>query len=373
MFPSSTRRAHFPQLLIGLTIMSMHNQSLRTKLHDQRLTLSNLFAAGQLALELASETTPKIDEQFLGIARRVADQDGALFSVISPDLLVGHCRPDAIRHNRAFLPPNPISGEEVTETLSLIDIMLGEQVTEIQSVFAKASNDLQLFDRLEPTKEAPGSKFMIVSNHLQLSDQGFTMGFLHKVAKEQGIDRLENYLTAVIGRAIGYFQFGELNAVDDVLRKVGSVLKTFPSGGSEALTDEQKALMIFRGICNHHTRQSFAELLNSREGRILFMAPSGEQDKHLDDRGVISMTPFSKATCQMMIDACREGAQLVPIFVDYGNDASIVEFMDARRASNLDECHQIGQDVAMTGTILRGRASAKYADIGRFRVPINYG
>ena len=38
------------------------------------------------------------------------------------------------------------------------------------------------------------------------------------------------------------------------------------------------------------------------------MAPSGEQDKFDDKRHVVTMSAFGKATNQMMIDACKEGA-----------------------------------------------------------------
>ena len=81
------------------------------------------------------------------------------------------------------------------------------------------------------------------------------MGLLHKVARNKEIDRIENYMTTIIVRTMGYFYFGQLNAVDDVLRKLGSTHKTFPNDGCTALqTDEQQELMIFRAICNHHTK-----------------------------------------------------------------------------------------------------------------------
>jgi hypothetical protein len=350
----------------------MNSELVPLRIQERKATLGHLFEAGRLALELSNETTPRIDEQFLSIAGRVARQDGALFSVMQPDLLIGDARPDSIRHNRTLLQPNPLSTEEVNSTLGLIDLMLGDQVPELQSIFTKAALDVQMFEKLKPTPEAPGTKFLVVSNHLQLADQGFTMGLFHKVANEQGIDRLENHVTAVIGRAIGYFQFGDMNVVDDILRKVGSVLKTFPAGGSEALSDEEQALLIYRGICNHHTKQAFGELINSRDGRIIFMAPSGEQDKFDDKRHVVTMSAFGKATNQMMIDACKEGALVVPAFVDYGNDVSIVKFLDPRQVSSIEECHEIGKDIAMTGTSLRGAASSTYPDIKRFNIPIRY-
>jgi len=351
----------------------MNEKSMKHQIHERSQFIRNAITAGLVAIELSHENTPIIDEQFINIATREADQDGALFSVLDLHLLHPDRRPDAIRHTKTLLPPNPISGQEVTKTLSLVDMMLGEQVPEIQSIFSDEIRNINLFEHMKATPEKAGGKFIIVSNHLQLSDQGFTLGFLHKVALEHGIDRLEHHLTAVIGRAIGYFQFGELNAVDDILRKVGSVLKTFPSSGSEALTeDEQQSLMIFRGICNHFTKQAFSELITSRTGRIICMAPSGEQDKFNAEREVVTMSSFGKGTSELMIEACEQDALIIPVYVDYGNDASIVKFLEPRSVSSIEDCHQVGQDIAATGTYARGEATGKYPQIKRFHYPVTY-
>jgi len=350
----------------------LNSESLRSKMHVQHSALSNMVSAGTIAVELSKETTPKIDEQFLSIAERVSAADGSLFSVIGKEALIGSMRPDGIKHNLTYLKPNPISDEEVRNVISLEDLMLGQQIPGLKDKFADYIDKHDIFSQLQPNKDKPGKKFLIVSNHLQLPDQGFTLGFFHKVARDQGIDRLENFSTAVIGRVIGYFQFGGLNVIDDVLRKVGSVLKTFPSGGSEALSTEQEKLMIFRGICNHHTKQAFHEIINSRQGQLIFMAPSGEQDKYSKDNNVVTMSAFSKSTSQLMIDACNDGAIVMPVFVDYGADASIVEFAEPRQVKNMDDCREVGKEIARTGSIQRGMASVKHPDIKRFKVPIEY-
>jgi hypothetical protein len=350
----------------------LNSESLRAVLHNQHGALGNLVSAGSIAMELSKETTPKIDEQFLSIAERVASQEGALFSVIGKEALKGAMRPDGIKHNLTYLKPNPISDQEVLNIIGLEDMMLGDQISELQNKFEEYINKHDILDNLKSTNEKPGSKFLIVSNHLQLPDQGFTLGFFHKVAREQGIDRLENYSTAVIGRVIGYFQFGELNVIDDVLRKIGSVLKTFPSGGSEALSAEQERLMIYRSICNHHTKQSFSEIIGSKQGQIIFMAPSGEQDKYDKDKDTVSMSAFSKSTCQLMIDACNEGAVVMPVFVDYGADASIAEFSEPRTVKTIEDCNEIGREIARTGTIQRGIASVNNPNVKRFKTPIEY-
>lgn len=350
----------------------MNSESIRTRLSERHLTLGNMLAAGQVALELASETTPKIDEQFLSIAGRVASQEGALFSVIDESKLTGSMRPDGVRHNKTYLPPNALTDKEITETLSLVDIMLGDQVGELKSTFSDFIDEHNIFDRIKSTPEKVGEKFIIVSNHIQIADQGFTMGLFHKAAREKEIDRLENLSTAVIGRAVGYFQFGELNVIDDVLRKVGSVLKTFPSGGSESLSDEQQTLMIYRGICNHHTKQAFSDLISSRDGRLIYMAPSGEQDKFDSQRNVVIMSRFSKSTSQLIIDACNEGATVIPIFVDYGNDASLAKFLEPRQVRSQSDCDEVGQEIARAGTIARITSGIKNPHIKRFGTPVIY-
>jgi len=350
----------------------LNSESLRAVLHNQHGALGNLVSAGSIAMELSKETTPKIDEQFLSIAERVASQEGALFRVIGKEALSSAMRPDGIKHNLTYLKPNPASDQEVINTIGLEDLMLGDQIPELKSKFEEYINKHDILNNLMPSKEKSGSKYLIVSNHLQLPDQGFTLGFFHKVAREQGIDRLENYSTAVIGRVIGYFQFGELNVIDDILRKVGSVLKTFPSGGSEALSPEEEKLMIYRGICNHHTKTAFHEIISSRQGQLIFMAPSGEQDKFNREKNVVTMSSFSKSTSQLMIDACNEGAVVVPVFVDYGADASIAEFSEPRVVRSIGDCNEVGREIARTGTIHRGIASVNNPSVKRFKTPIEY-
>lgn len=350
----------------------MNSESLRAKLHNQHNALSNLAAAGSIALELSKEATPKIDEQFLSIAERVARQEGSLFSVIGSEALKGSMRPDGIKHNLTYLKPNPISEKEVTDTIGLEDMMLGDQIPQLQEKFKDYLDKHEVLDKLQSKNDDEGNKFIIASNHLQIPDQGFTLGFFHKVAREQGIDRLENYSTAVIGRVVGYFQFGELNAIDDVLRKVGGVLKTFPSGGSEGLSPEEEKLMIYRGICNHHTKQAFKDLIDSRDGQLIFMAPSGEQDKYDSEKDVVTMSSFSHSTSQLMIDACNDGAVVLPVFVDYGADASIAEFIEPRVVNSIDDCNEVGREIARTGTIQRGIASVNHPDVKRFKTPIEY-
>lgn len=327
----------------------------------------------RIAFELGRDTTPHIDAQFMAIAEREAAKEGGLFSVIDPGLLEGPNRPDAIRHDLTLLPPNAVTNQEIADALFLVDLMLGEQVPEITEKFAEATDKVGIFERLQHDRTRASGKLIVVSNHLELSDQGFTMGFLHKAAAEHGVERLENYLTAVIGRVVGYFNFGDKNVIDGILRKAGSILKTFPNGGSEALTeDEQKALRLFREICNHHTKQAFAELMGTQNGRIITMAPSGEQDRYDTDEGVVRMRCFGKGTCNMIIHACMEGATVLPVFVDYSPTKSIVKFLDTCTPTSMDACHEIGHQIAAVGTEERAKMVKQAPDEKRFMTPISY-
>ena len=339
--------------------------------HHHIRTLVNV---GRTVLELAGEATPIIDEQFMAGAARVAEQ-GGFFTVIDQANLIGEKRPDAIKHDMALLPPNPYSNKEIDDTLWLIDVMLGsDQAAEVLSIFSKEASKLRLFERIKSTPEKPGEKLLVVSNHLNLPDQGFTMGFLHKAAAKEEVDRLEHHLTVVVGRLIGYFNLDKSNVVDDVLRKVGSVLKTFPNGGSESLTeDQQQVLSVFRRVCNHYTKQAFGNLIDSRTGQIICMAPSGEEDKFDPNAGMIRMRKFSEGTNELMIEACKKGARIVPAFVDYGSDASIVEFLPECSVNSQEDCHEIGRAIAAMGSYAHAEAKQQHQQVERFNYPIAYG
>jgi hypothetical protein len=335
----------------------------------------NLINAGKAVLELAGEAAPIVDEQFMRIASRQAEA-GGFFSVIDATYLEGNRRLDSIKHSPGctLLPPNPYSNDEIVNALELIDLMLPGQVDEILAIFSEEARRLDLFRRIRSTPDSPGAKFLVVSNHLNLPDQGFTMGFLHKAAAEQGFDRLEHHLIAVVGRLIGYFNLGQSNVVDDILRKVGSVLKTFPSGGSESLTeDEQETLRLFRRVCNHHTKQVFGEVLELRGGQVICMAPSGEEDRFDPAADIVRMRAFGEGTNDLVIEACRKGAVVLPAFVDYGPTASIVRFLGERTVKSQADCHEIGREIAAVGTYARAEARQLHPEIDRFNYPITYG
>lgn len=335
----------------------------------------NLITAGKAVLELAGEASPVIDEQFMGIASRQARR-GGFFSVIDPAFLEGELRPDSIRHTpgHTLLPPNLYSNHELESVLGLMDLMLPGQVDELTSTFSEKADQLELFDRIRSSSSKHGEKIIVVSNHLNLPDQGFTMGFFHRAAAVRGVDRLEHHLVGVVGRLIGYFTLGKSNVVDDILRKVGSVLKTFPSGGTESLTEaEQEALSLFRRVCNHHTRQVFGDLMELRDGRIICMAPSGEEDTFEEGKGIVRMRAFSQGTNGLIVDACAKGAVVLPVFVDYGPGASIVRFLEERTVASQEDCHEVGREIAAVGTYARAETKQLHPEIDRFNFPITYG
>lgn len=194
----------------------------------------------RLAAELAHEATPMIDERFLSIGRRVIQASAnPFFSIIDEQKLTGDTRPESVNHHLTLLQPNAHSTQDVSDQLAKVDLMLGAEAVELTQTFSEYASKHQIFERMKSTPDHKGEKFIVVSNHLELQDQGFTLGLWQKAGRLQGYDRLENHLTVVVGRLIGYYQLGDENVVDDILRKAGSVLKTFPAGGTEALTEDE--------------------------------------------------------------------------------------------------------------------------------------
>lgn len=329
-----------------------------------------------LATELAREVTPKIDERFLALGKKAIGQSqNPFFSIIDGETLLGEARPESVNHHLTLLHPNAHSTQEVSDQLAKVDLMLGAEATSLTEQFSAYAKEHSIFERLQATHKKPGEKFIVVSNHLELQDQGFTLGLWQKAGREQGYDRLENHLTVVVGRLIGYYQLGDENVVDDILRKAGSVLKTFPSGGTEAMSEDEQALSLFRKICNHRTKEAFKDLIEARQGQIICMAPSGEQDKFEPDTGAMTMRRFGEGTTEMMVDASQSGATILPLFVDYqlgANIARLLSPIEPGAVKNRDDCDEIGHRIATAGTGARGEARVTHPDVTRFRSDIRY-
>lgn len=349
------------------------------RLHKEQLVL---------AAELSRETTPLIDERFLSMAQRATDKPGAFFSCIDSELLKGETRPESVNHHLTFLPPNPATTLEIDQQLEKVDIMLSPQASVLTKIIGDYADNQNIFERLKKRSDKSGEKFVFVSNHLKLPDQGFTMGLLQKAAREQGIDRLEHNLTVVVGRLIGYFMLDGVdakggvvseNVIDDILRKAGSVLKTFPRSGSESMeegedkNEDEEALTLFRKICNQRTKHVFQELIESREGRIMCMAPSGAEDKLVGD--TVQMSRFGEGTADLMVAASRAGATIVPMFVDFDLGANLLVPLDPIGPGGLnsrEDCDEIGDLIAREGTYARGAALAKNPEVERYKHTITY-
>ena len=71
------------------------------------------------------------------IAFQEAEREDAFISAIDSSLIIGEARPDAIRHNRTFLPINVLNSVEVENTLSLLELMLNDQVPDLMDIFTK--------------------------------------------------------------------------------------------------------------------------------------------------------------------------------------------------------------------------------------------
>ncbi len=315
-----------------------------------------------------------IDEQFLRLAEQVVTTEaGALFRAIDREVIERDVTPDAIDHGAVFLPPNPYSGAEQDEVLGLLDLLHGPQVPALTEAFVDFARSQDLFKRVRA-----GETFIFPSNHLELQDQGFTLGYLHKAAQADGVDRLEHHVTLMIGRLLGYLQLGDRSVIDDILRKVGGVLKTFPVSGSEVLDegvvterDLDARLKVFRRTANERTRREFERLIRSSQGTIVLLAGGGSRDAR-DDAGDVYMHPFGKSTRSMLAGACGAGAWIVPLFVDYGETASLVEFAEPTRITDPERVHHVGEVIAAMGNAQRGMARVVHPEVERFRSRIYY-
>jgi len=170
---------------------------------------------------------------------------------------------------------------------------------------------------------------------------------------------------------------GGLNVVDGILRKAGGILKTFPTSGGEVLDESQVGeddldplLRLFRKVCNHQTKREFDRLMTSSTGHIVLLAGGGAHDT-VTATGDVEMQPFGRTTREMM--ARPDGSVVVvPLFVDYGPDASLVEFGTPRSVADPDEVHAVGQEIAALGNRQRGAALARHPEVARFRGAITY-
>ncbi len=315
-----------------------------------------------------------IDEGLFALAEQVvATEAGALFNTIDRGIIDAGTHLDAIDHSAVYLAPNPFSAAEKEAVLGLLDVLHGDQVPGLVERFDEFTAKQDLFDRVRA-----GEKFILPSNHLELQDQGFTLGYLQRAAQNQGVDRLENHITLMIGRLLGFLRLGEMNVIDDILRKAGGVLKTFPVSGSEVMdegviteADLDRRLKLFRRTSNDRTRREFERLMRSSQGAIVLLAGGGSRDAR-DEVGDVFMNPFGKSTRSLIADACSHGAHVIPLFVDYAEDVSLVAFADPVQPTDAAEVHHAGEVIAAMGNRARGEARTRHPEVGRFANKIFY-
>ena len=320
----------------------------------------------------------QLDHILYESAKRVGGVEfESIFNPISPEALAATPRMDAINHDQAFLRSSAMSSAETETTLGLLEILHGDHAAPNIETFVEFTEREKLFERL-----ADGQSFIFVGSHLEFQDVGFNLGYLTRAAQRKGLDRLVTRATLMIGRLLGYLEVMGMNVIDDVLRKVANVLKTFPVSGGEAvnegdITDEDLTLRVkaFRKRQNAYTRSEFMNLMTSDHGHIVIEAGSGSRDAK-DAHGYVVMEPFAAGTREDLFLASRAGAVIFPIFGDYGNreEPSIVGFgPEIRSLDSPQHAHAIGEMIASIGNRARGAASHQYPDVPRFRIPIRYG
>ena len=301
----------------------------------------------------------------------------SIFNPISRATIAATPRLDAINHDQAFLRSSPMSAADTETALGLLEILHGEFATPNVEAFVEFTNREKFFERL-----ADGQSFIFVGSHLEFQDVGFNLGYLTRAAQLRGFDRLDTRTTLMIGRLLGYLEVTGLNVIDDILRKVANVLKTFPVSGGEAvnegdITDEDlnRRVRAFRKRQNARTRSEFMNLVTSNLGHIVIEAGSGSRDAK-DSHGYVVMEPFATGTREDLYLASRAGAAIYPIFGDYGNrdEPSVVQFgPEIRHLTSPHHAHSIGEMIASMGNRARGAASQQHPEVARFRIPIRYG
>jgi hypothetical protein len=333
-------------------------------------------AAGQLQEMFGVHR--QLDQVLYESAQRVGGVEfESIFNPIPRQALAATPRMDAINHDQAFLRSSPISSAETEAALGLLEILHGSNASPNIEAFVEFTERENFFKRL-----AAGQSFIFVGSHLEFQDVGFNLGYLTRAAQQNGLDRLDTRTTVMIGRLLGYLEVMGLNVIDDILRKVANVLKTFPVSGGEAvnegdITDEDlnRRVKGFRKRQNAQTRSEFMNLMTSDHGHIVIEAGSGSRDAK-DTHGFVVMEPFAAGTREDLYLAARAGAAIFPVFGDYGNreEPSIIEFgPEIRHLDSPSHAHGIGEMIASMGNRARGVASEQHPDVPRFRIPIRYG
>jgi hypothetical protein len=258
-----------------------------------------------------------------------------------------------------YLEPNAVDQAEIDMALGLLDAFLGESKIKLAREFVDFADRTQLFERIKD-----GQTIIVPSNHSVFQDQGYHLGLMHLAARELGqTDRFELHATTVLGKTLGYLEVAGLNVIDDILRKAGGVLKTFPVSGSETLreavfTDEDMDLGLksYQKICNAQVRRDFQQKVESKRGEVIFLAGGATPDTR-NENGDVFMSTFDNSTCKLMFDAVKAGALIAPLFGDYDGETHYARFADRLYGlddfESLEDIHQIGRIIAAQGQFER--------------------
>ena len=133
------------------------------------------------------------------------------------------------------------------------------------------------------------------------------------------------------------------------------MLKTFPVSGGETLDESRMVeddldplLRLFRKVCNHQTKREFERLMHASTGHIVLLAGGGSHDTVTADRRRrdAPVRPHHPGD-----DRPRRSRRsvVVPLFVDYGPDASLVDFGTPRNVADPDDVHAVGEEIAAAG------------------------
>lgn len=320
--------------------------------------LDTLYSSTKLVAEAMRHNNEAIDKAMFPVAQLAVERN-PIFRVAQNPIDEAE-RPDAIRHDLTVLTPKFKDVSERDHILSMVSFLIGEDESAIREDFHKSSNQYDLFDRIEKNQN-----LMFVGNHLDMADLGFTTALIHNEAQLNGFSNPELILSIVIGRIVGYFEvnfpingeFKWINVIDDVLRKVATVIKSFPPSGGESIdVNAEESLKLAREFYNHKTKHAVHEKFALElGGKILALAGSGAQDRITDE--AVVMSRYGKGTSEMILDAVDHGAVVVPYFADIGpikgEKGSSFKLLDPRKPRTLDDIHQIALETANLGSEIR--------------------
>ena len=341
----------------------------------------------RLLKELEQDAGEHLDAMLRGIAEQFGNAIGGVSRPITDEEL--GARPDAMKHRYSMLPPNPASITEINKALENIGLLLGASKETVLDQAEAADDEHEFMDRIRS-----GEEFMFVTDHKQVYDIGITFGLPHMIeqrrqqrAEEAGedrvpFDRMEHFLHIVVGRALGAMYIGNDNVIDDVLRKGGSVIKTLPSRGGQAIAEsdgEPENHRLLRKVCNEIAKQAILTVADQDRGAGIHMALTGEVPK-ADGDGRLPIQTVSGSICELLVEVCesQHGVQVVPVAPDFPTDifdpeeAGMVSYGRPRPIRTATQVHDLAEELVEMGNKQRRKAAEQHPHIERFGQEIYY-